>query len=506
MSGKQIIEKSELSSNFPRGVKRSNEVAYLSATPHDMSLIDSSTKVKETLKLFRDFYNELLGKGEPKRVGKCTQRFDMEVSNRLKEKGKWIYPATCFGHIPGVNIGDKFHFRAELVVVGLHRQYISGIDYTVLNGKKIATSVVNSGRYENEAKTSDVLIYSGQGGTKADQELKLGNLALVNSKEAENPVRVIQKINSANGFFAYVYDGLYVVKRFWQERDFDRKLVFKFELHRMLDQEKMFHGNGEGSRKSRPKECCVVCDVSQGKEKTTIRAMNGVDSEKPGKFCYITETMYPQWCKKTEGAGCDCINGCSNSGQCVCVLKNGGEIAYSEKGGLIGQKDVVYECGPSCKCPPSCPNRVSQRGPRYKLELYKTESRGWGVRSRSYISSGSFVCEFVGKLQQNKEVDHGPSFVISKSENHNTISAVSSLDCQLDNETETGFILDASKVGNVGRFIRHSSSPSLLVQHVLYDHDDERMPHIMFFAAKNVPPLHELTCDYDRQTIHRIEV
>ncbi|KAL6581367.1 hypothetical protein OROMI_007290 [Orobanche minor] len=480
MSGKQIIEKSELSSNFPRGVKRSNEVAYLSATPHDMSLIDSSTKVKETVKLFRDFYNELLGKGEPKRVGKCTQRFDMEVANRLKEKGKWIYPATCFGHIPGVNIGDKFHFRAELVVVGLHRQYISGIDYTVLNGKKIATSVVNSGRYENEAKTSDVLIYSGQGGTKADQELKLGNLALLNSKEAENPVRVIQKINSANGFFAYVYDGLYVVKRFWQERDFDRKLVFKFELHRMLDQEKMFHGNGEGSRKSRPKECCVVCDVSQGKEKTTIRAMNGVDSEKPGK--------------------------------------NGGEIAYSEKGGLIGQKDVVYECGPSCKCPPSCPNRVSQwgdstplnlrlkRGPRYKLELYKTESRGWGVRSRSYISSGSFVCEFVGKLQQNKEVDHGPSFVISKSENHNAISAVSSLDCQLDNEAETGFILDASKVGNVGRFIRHSSSPSLLVQHVLYDHDDERMPHIMFFAAKNVPPLHELTCDYDRHTIHRIEV
>lgn len=127
------------------------------------------------------------------------------------------------------------------------------------------------------------------------------------------------------------------------------------------------------------------------------------------------------------------------------------------------------------------------------------------MRSRSYISSGSFVCEFVGKLQQ-KEVDRGPSFVISKSENHNAISAVNSVHCQPDNETETGFILDASKVGNVGRFIRHSSSPSLLVQRVLYDHDDERMPHIMFFAAKNVPPLHELTCDYDRQTIDRNEV
>ncbi|KAK6117844.1 hypothetical protein DH2020_048416 [Rehmannia glutinosa] len=522
MSGKQILRNYDIdidNGTSPyyatkrfKSVKSDNVNSLASCSINDRAFAESvnKNKVEETLKLFRDLYKQLLDEHKADRKGErlSAPRFDIEAADRLKKKGKWIYSAKRFGHIPGIAIGERFRFRTELAVVGLHCQYISGIDYVALNGKKLATSVVNSGRYENRAKTVDVLIYSGHGGlagrgvNKADQKLERGNLALVNSMEGGYPVRVIRRTNKSDsngGNFAYTYDGLYVVNRFWRERGCDGKLVFKFELHRMSNQGKL----SRESRKSRRDECCVVDDVSRGNEVMPIRVMNGIDGEKPEKFAYITKPIYPEWCEQIQNSGCNCINGCSNFKQCVCVLKNGGEIPYSEKGVLLRQKAIVYECGPSCKCPPSCMNRVSQNGPRYKLEVYKTESREWGVRSRSYISSGSFVCEYVGKLQQvkkdNGKVDHNSSrlssFLSPKSRDHNASWC---------DENETGFIIDASKLGNVGRFIGHSSSPSLVVQRILYDHDDERMPHIMFFAAKNIPPLQELTCDYDDRMMDRV--
>ncbi|CAA0810988.1 Histone-lysine N-methyltransferase- H3 lysine-9 specific SUVH6, partial [Striga hermonthica] len=134
-------------------------------------------------------------------------------------------------------------------------------------------------------------------------------------------------------------------------------------------------------------------------------------------------------------------------------------------------------------------------GPRYQLELYRTESRRWSVRSRSYISTGSFVCEFIGKVRDEDairsmklDLQRFSSTIILVSKNDNSLSTP-------PNENVVRFAIDASKVGNVGRFIRKSSTPNLVAQCVVYDHDDLRMPHIMFFATRNIPPLHELTCD-----------
>ncbi|GER43556.1 histone-lysine N-methyltransferase [Striga asiatica] len=486
--------------DLPRRLKCSKEMCNSSI---ELSSKDKN-RVDETLNLFRDVYRELLHKHkrDPKREGQVARRFDIHAANILRKKGKWINSVSRFGHIPGVAIGHKFHFRVELAIVGLHCQYISGIDYTMLNGKKVATSIVNSGRYENKAKTSDILIYSGQGGLmnggmKVDQELKRGNVALVNSMDEKRPVRVIRKMMRGSSDFGYTYDGLYMVKKFWQEKErVVGKYVFKFELHRMAGQEQL----PLERTKPRGKECCMLMDVSHGMENFQIRAMNGRDCEKPDKFAYITNNIYPDGYIKVKQDGCDCTNGCLNSRHCGCILKNGGEIPYSEKGFLLRRKGMVHECGPSCKCPPSCVNRVSQHGPRYQLELYRTESRRWSVRSRSFISMGSFVCEFIGKVKgedairsMNLDLQRFLSTIILPSKNDN--SYTSAKIPLTPNENVVRFAIDASKVGNVGRFIRKSSTPNLVAQCVVYDHDDLRMPHVMFFATRNIPPLHELTCD-----------
>ncbi|TVU43358.1 hypothetical protein EJB05_09820, partial [Eragrostis curvula] len=58
------------------------------------------------------------------------------------------------------------------------------------------------------------------------------------------------------------------------------------------------------------------------------------------------------------------------------------------------------------------------------------------------------------------------------------------------------FTFDALNRGNFARFINHSCSPNLFPQYVLYDHDDKRMPHSMFFfASEDIPPLKELPHD-----------
>ncbi|KAL3528327.1 hypothetical protein ACH5RR_007649 [Cinchona calisaya] len=54
--------------------------------------------------------------------------------------------------------------------------------------KIYATSIVNSGRYQNVIKSSDVFIYTGQGG---NQKMVRGNLALKHSMVTKLPVRVI---------------------------------------------------------------------------------------------------------------------------------------------------------------------------------------------------------------------------------------------------------------------------------------------------------------------------
>ncbi|KAL0341727.1 UNVERIFIED_CONTAM: YDG domain-containing protein [Sesamum calycinum] len=116
---------------------------------------------------FEEHDTELLEerKAEPKGEGKGTKHVHLEVAERLKaEEGVWESAEKSFGHIPDIEIGDQLQFRAELAVVGLHFQLISGIDYVTLAGKKFATSIVNSGQYQNEAKALDVLIYWGQGG------------------------------------------------------------------------------------------------------------------------------------------------------------------------------------------------------------------------------------------------------------------------------------------------------------------------------------------------------
>ncbi|XP_073039234.1 histone-lysine N-methyltransferase, H3 lysine-9 specific SUVH5-like [Primulina eburnea] len=475
-------------------------------------------KVREALMKFEEHY-EALKKEQKQRKAemgegqKCKSYAHIEAAERVKAEGMCISVQNPFGHIPGIEIGDTFRFRAQLVVVGLHRQMVSGIGYVTIGGEKFATCVVDSGRYENEAKTNDSLIYSGQGGNPkfvekaADQKLTRGNLAMANSMDMGYPVRVIRKrksgmrsygfANSNDSKYLFVYDGLYAVTKYWQERDQNGSLVFKFELIRMPDQPRPRQTVAKPGKLLPRKEICVTNDVSQGLETLKIRAMNGIDDLRPPPFSYINNIIYPNWYRRVEPIGCNCLNGCSDSRQCSCVVRNGGEIPFNEKGSIVRSRTIVYECGPNCKCPPSCMNRVSQRPPRIQLEIFKTKERGWGVRTRDYVTSGSFICEYIGELLRDKEAEQRighDEYLFDIGDGYDEDGESKGLD---GSRNIDAFAIDACKFGNVSRFINHSCSPNMYAQDVLYDHHDKKMPHVMFFATRNIPALRELTYNYN---------
>ncbi|KAF7836486.1 histone-lysine N-methyltransferase, H3 lysine-9 specific SUVH6-like [Senna tora] len=469
--------------------------------------------VRETLRLYQAVYRKLLREEEAKLRDQC-RRVDLKAAMILKGKGKYVNTGNqILGSVPGIEVGDEFHYRVELNVVGLHRHIQNGIDYVKDHGKILATSIVASGGYTDELDNSDVLIYSGQGGnvmnTKKepeDQKLERGNLALKNSSEKKTPVRVIRGSSSEDGRHkTYVYDGLYVVEKYWQDIGPHGKLIFMFQMRRIPGQPELAWIEVKKSKKFMMRKGVCVDDISNGNEAFPISAVNTIDDEKPPSFTYTTRMIYPDWCHPITAEGCNCTDGCTHPATCSCAFKNGG-IPFNHSGSIVEVKPLVYECGPSCKCPSTCYNRVSQNGIRFLLEIFKTEKRGWGVRSLSSIPSGSFICEYIGELLDDTEAEKRTGndeylFDIGKYFSNNTlVDGLSrrALDPLSSEVVDAGsFTIDAASYGNVGRFVNHSCSPNLYAQNVLYDHNDRRFPHVMLFAFENIPPLQELTYDYN---------
>lgn len=83
----------------------------------------------------------------------------------IKRQGKYVSNGKAIlGAVLGIEVGDEFQYRVELMIVGVHRLFQEGIDYKKHNGKIVATSIIALGGYDDKLGDFDVLIYIGQGG------------------------------------------------------------------------------------------------------------------------------------------------------------------------------------------------------------------------------------------------------------------------------------------------------------------------------------------------------
>ncbi|CAH9118418.1 unnamed protein product [Cuscuta epithymum] len=454
-------------------------------------------------------------------------RGDLKAAQVLRERGLWLNrDKRIVGSIPGVYIGDVFFFRMELCVVGLHGQVQAGIDFLPANhssnGEPIATSVIVSGGYEDDMDSGDVIIYTGQGGQDkharqcVNQKLGGGNLALERSMYYEIEIRVIRGFKyegSASGK-VYVYDGLYKIVDCWEDIGKSGFAVLKYKLVRIEGQPEM----GSSILKfaetlrvqplvARPRGYLSL-DISHKKETVPVFLYNDIDADQePIYYDYLLKTIFPPHVFQQAGTctGCDCVNGCS--GNCSCAMRNGGDFAYDHNGILLRGKPLIFECGPHCKCPVSCRNRVSQKGVKNRFEVFRSTETGWGVRSLDLIQAGSFICEYAGivltKEQEQIFKMSGDNLIYPRRFSERWLEWGDLTQVFSDYVSPSSpsippldFAMDVSKMRNLACYISHSSSPNVFVQPVLYDHNFVCFPRLMLFSMENIPPLQELSLDY----------
>ena len=194
--------------------------------------------------------------------------------------------------------------------------------------------------------------------------------------------------------------------------------------------------------------------------------------------------------------------------------------------GLLQSFSVIHECTDKCGCAPlstdapdGCGNRVLQRGirPDVLLEVFRAgPDKGWGLRSRSFIATGTFVCEYVGELLTDTESnvrgkEKGDEYLFDldlSAQRRADRAARGGAEAARDDggDEEEEFAIDAKHVGGAARFINHSCQPNLMVQNVLVGHTDERLTRVAFFASQDIDAMEELSFDYGETTsgTHRV--
>lgn len=144
---------------------------------------------------------------------------------------------------------------------------------------------------------------------------------------------------------------------------------------------------------------------------------------------------------------------------------------------------LLIECGPKCTVADRCTNKRFQKHENADCTIFKTEKKGYGLMATSYIPAGTFVMEYVGEVLNSKQFEKRVGEYSDKVE-HYYFMALSS-DC----------VIDATKKGNISRFINHSCDPNAETQKWTVNGE----LRIGFFSKKPIMLDEEITFDYQFQ-------
>ncbi|CAN1176388.1 Histone-lysine N-methyltransferase SUVR4 [Linum perenne] len=296
---------------------------------------------------------------------------------------------------------------------------------------------------------------------------------------------------------------------------------------------------------------CYLDDITRGAENVRISLVDDYGGEELPKFFYIRSSIVYRDAKLqislariSDADFCSsCVGDCvAQPVPCACTSETGGGFAYTRQGVLTDDflesclsltinpqnhplvfcedcplvrikneslpskcsghlvRKFIKECCIKCGCNwRSCGNRIVQRGITCKLQVFATrEGKGWGVRVLQDLPKGAFVCEYAGEILTNTELYERN--VHSGGGNGRHTYPVT-LDADWGSERalsdDEALCLDATKYGNVARFINHRCHDANLTNiPVEVETPDRHYYHVALFTVREVKAQEELTWDY----------
>ncbi|ESQ49723.1 hypothetical protein EUTSA_v10021023mg [Eutrema salsugineum] len=179
--------------------------------------------------------------------------------------------------------------------------------------------------------------------------------------------------------------------------------------------------------------------------------------------------------------GCECQR--CEEGSCACLS-------------LAGVEEIANECGSGCGCGLDCPNRVTQKGISVRLKIVRDEKKGWSLYADQLIKKGQFICEYAGELLTTEEARRRQNLYDKLRSTQSFSSALLVIREHLPSGKACLRInIDATRIGNVARFINHSCDGGNLST-VLLRSSGALLPRLCFFAARDILAAEELSFSY----------
>jgi len=164
---------------------------------------------------------------------------------------------------------------------------------------------------------------------------------------------------------------------------------------------------------------------------------------------------------------------------CQCTKSCGGDCL---------NRGLQIECNPKLcpvelKHPGSCQNQRISKGKKPRTEVRVSQQKGCGLFALEKIPKGTYVIEYVGEVVDERECARrlAEDYVDEK---HKYLMCMNG-----------GLVIDATRKGNVARFINHSCDPNCAVE----EWRVRGQPRMGIFAIKDIGPNEELCFNYNFQ-------
>lgn len=202
---------------------------------------------------------------------------------------------------------------------------------------------------------------------------------------------------------------------------------------------------------------------------TPDNEVNSNKSNDTDTYTEISNNIYIDSVKKTILPHCNCDE-CDDS--CIDHL-------------------LKIECDPkTCSCDTAkCNNMKMRKNIMVKVERFKTEEKGWGVRAKEFIPKEAFVMEYVG------EVIKESSFKKQLATRYHSYQH--SFCVKLGD----GLVINGYEKGNICRFVNHSCRPNCKLEKWAVDGSTR----LALYSQKDIQEGDELSYDYNFESFNPLE-